>query len=56
MEEKKLSDGNESVMSVNWEDAEVIKSWYPYLNQDLARHCDVLPIVESTLLAPLSLN
>ena len=57
MGEKKLSDGNESVMSANSEeDPEVIKSWHPHLKQDLARHCDVLPIVKSILLAPLSLS
>ena len=57
MGEKKLSDGNESVMSANLEeDAEVNKSWHPYLEPDLAHHCDVLLTVESMLLAPLSLS
>lgn len=57
MGEKKLSDGNESVMSANLEeDAEVNKSWHPYLKSDLAHHCDVLLIEESILLAPLSLS
>ena len=57
MGEKKLSDRNESVMSANLEeDAEVNKSWHPYLKSDLAHHCDVLLIEESILLAPLSLS
>ena len=54
MGEKELKDGNESVMSANLEeDAEVNKSWHPYLKSD---HRDVLLIVESILLAPLSLS
>ena len=57
MGKKKLSDGNESVMSVNLdEDAEGNRSWHPYLKLDLAHHCDFLLIVESILLAPLSLS
>ena len=51
MGEKKLSDGNESVMSVNFEEnAEVNKSWHLYLKPDLAHHYDVLLMVESILL------
>ena len=57
MGEKKLSDGNESVLSANLEeDAEVNKSWHSYLKSYFAHHCDVLLIVESILLAPLSLS
>lgn len=57
MGEKKLSDGNETVMSADLEeDAEESKSWYPYLQLDSAHHCDVLVIVESILLAPSSLS
>ena len=53
MGEKKLSDGNESVMSANLEeDAEENKSWHPYLKPDLAHHCSVSLIMESILLAP----
>ena len=29
-------------MSANLEDAEVNKSWHPYLKPDLVHHCDVL--------------
>ena len=57
MGENKLSDGNESVMSANLEEnAEVNKSWDPYLKPDLANPCDVLLIVELILLAPLLLS
>ena len=57
MGEKKLSDGNESAISANLEeDAVVHKSWHPNLKLDLTHHCDVLLIVESILLAPLSLS
>ena len=57
MGEKKLGHGNESVMSANLEeDAEVNKSWHPYLKSDLPYHCDVLLIVEWNLPAPLSLS
>ena len=38
------------------DNAEVNKSRHPYLKPDLAQHCDVLFIVESVLLALLSLN
>ena len=41
MGDKELSDGNESVMTANLEeDAEVKKSWHPYLKLHLAHHCD----------------
>ena len=54
MGEKKLSDGDESVMSANLEeDAEVNKSWHHYLKVDLAHHSNALLIVESILLVPL---
>ena len=38
------------------EDTEVNKSWYLYLKPDLAHHRSDLLIVESILLAPLSLS
>jgi len=57
MGEKKLSDGNEIIMFANLEEnAEVNKSWHPYLKPDLANHCDLSLIVESILLALLSLS
>ena len=50
--ENKLSDGNESVMSANLEEeAQVSKSWHPYLKLYFAHHFDALLIVESILLA-----
>lgn len=57
MGERKLSYGNESIISANSEEnAELNKSWYPYPKPDLAHHYDVLLIVESILLALLSLS
>ena len=57
MGENKLSGGNVSVMSANLEEsAEVNKSWHLYLKPDLAHHHDVLLIVESILMAPLTLR
>ena len=57
MGEKKLSDGNEIVMHANLEeDAGVSKSWHSILKSYFAHHCDVLLIVDSILLAPLSLS
>ena len=39
MRKKKLSDGNEGIMSANLEkDVKVNKSWHPYLKPDLAHH------------------
>ena len=35
------------------ENAEVKKSWHPYLKPDVAHHCDVFLTVESILLAPI---